>query len=43
MCSDFEPLSESSLFTILEICKASTRKSLQRVNYFAAEGGEAFD
>ena len=43
MCSDFEPLGESSLFTILETCKASTRKSLQGVNYFAAEGGEAFD
>ncbi|CAF4680422.1 unnamed protein product, partial [Rotaria sp. Silwood2] len=43
MCSDFEPLGESSLFTILETCKASTRKSLQGINYFAAEGGEAFD
>ncbi|CAF5227688.1 unnamed protein product, partial [Rotaria magnacalcarata] len=42
MCSDFEPLGKSSLFTILEICKASTRKSLQGINYFAAEGGEAF-
>ena len=43
MCSGFEPLGESSLFTILETCKASTRKSLQDVNYFVAEGGEAFD
>jgi hypothetical protein len=43
MCSDFEPLGESSLFTILETCKASTRKSLQGINYFAAEAGEAFD
>ena len=43
MCSNFESLCESSLFTILETCKASTRKSLQGVNYFAAEGGEAFD
>ena len=43
MFSDFEPLGESSLFTILEACKASTRKSLQGVNYFAAESGEAFD
>ncbi|CAF4367213.1 unnamed protein product, partial [Rotaria magnacalcarata] len=43
MCSDFEPLGKSSLFTILEICKASTRKSLLGINYFAAEGGEAFD
>ena len=42
MCLDFESLSRSSLFTILETYKASTRKSLQSVNYFAAEGGEAF-
>ncbi|CAF1548365.1 unnamed protein product [Adineta ricciae] len=40
---DFEPLRESSLFTILNTCKASTRKSLQGINYFAAEAGEAFD
>ncbi|CAF2038615.1 unnamed protein product [Rotaria magnacalcarata] len=43
MRSDFEPFSESSLFTILDTCKVSTRKSLQGVNYFAAESGEAFD
>ena len=43
MCSDFEPLGKSSLFSILEVCKASTRKSLQGINYFAAEAGEAFD
>ncbi|CAF5112562.1 unnamed protein product, partial [Rotaria sp. Silwood1] len=43
MCSDFEPLGKSSLFTILDACKASTRKSLQGINYFAAEAGEAFD
>ncbi|CAF4228289.1 unnamed protein product, partial [Rotaria sordida] len=43
MCSDFEPLGKSSLFTILETCKASTRKSLQGINYFAAAAGEAFD
>ncbi|CAF3693675.1 unnamed protein product [Rotaria sp. Silwood1] len=43
MCSDFEPLGKSSLFTILETCKASTRKSLQGINYFVAEAGEAFD
>ncbi|CAF1490257.1 unnamed protein product, partial [Rotaria sordida] len=43
MCSDFEPLGKSSLFTILDTCKASTRKSLQGINYFAAEAGEAFD
>ena len=43
MCSNFEPLGKSSLFTILDSCKASTRKSLQGINYFAAEAGEAFD
>ncbi|CAF2500113.1 unnamed protein product [Rotaria sp. Silwood2] len=43
MCPDFEPLGKSSLFTILDTCKASTRKSLQGINYFAAEAGEAFD
>ena len=41
--SDFEPLAKSSLFTILDTCKVSTRKSLQCVNYFAAVAGEAFD
>ena len=35
---DFHPLGKSSLFTILEVCKASTRKSLRGINYFAAEG-----
>ncbi|CAF3954433.1 unnamed protein product, partial [Rotaria sp. Silwood1] len=43
MYPDFEPLGKSSLFTILQICKASTRKSLQGINYYAAEAGEAFD
>ena len=43
MCSGFESLAKSSLFTILDTCKALTRKSLQGVNYFAAEAGEAFD
>jgi hypothetical protein len=43
MCSDFEPLGKSSLFTVLETCKTSTRKSLQGINYFAAEAGKAFD
>ncbi len=43
MCSDFEPLGKSSLFTILETYKALIRKSLQGINYFAAEAGEIFD
>ncbi|CAF2147849.1 unnamed protein product [Rotaria magnacalcarata] len=43
MCSDFEPLGRGSLGTILETCKASTRKSLQGIDYFAAAADEAFD
>ncbi|CAF3347131.1 unnamed protein product [Rotaria sp. Silwood2] len=39
----FSPFKSSSLSKILEICKASSRKSLQWLNYFAADGGEAFD
>ena len=42
-CKDFEPVSKNSLFTIRDTCKASTRKSLQGVNYFTAEAGEAFN
>ena len=43
MYVDFEPLSKSSLFTILDVCKASTRKSLQGIDYFAADASEAFE
>jgi hypothetical protein len=39
----FQTLGPSSLFKILKTCKASTRKSLQGLNYFAADGSEAFD
>jgi hypothetical protein len=39
----FRPLGQSSLFSLLDVCKASTRKSLQGINYFAADAGEAFD
>ena len=42
MCVNFEPLSRSSLFPILDICKASTRKSLQGIDYFAADAAEGF-
>ena len=37
------PLSRSSLFRILDVCSASTRTSLQGLDYFTAEGGKAFD
>ena len=40
---DFCPLGRSSLYSLLDVCKASTRKSLQDINYFAADAGEAFD
>ncbi|CAF3765947.1 unnamed protein product [Adineta steineri] len=43
MCINFEPRARSSLFKMLEVCKASTRKSLQGIDYFAAEGSEAFE
>ena len=39
----FRPLGQSSLYSLLDVCKASTRKSLQGINYFAADAGEAFD
>ena len=39
----FRPLGRSSLYSLLDVCKASTRKSLQGINYFAADASEAFD
>ncbi|CAF1112852.1 unnamed protein product [Didymodactylos carnosus] len=43
MFSGFKTLNSSSLYKILSICKASTRKSFQGLNYFAADGSEPFD
>ncbi|CAF4218003.1 unnamed protein product [Rotaria sp. Silwood2] len=43
MCSDFSPLSSSSLYKILDCCKASTRKALQGLNNFVADGVTAFE
>ena len=40
---DFRPLGRSSLYSLLDVCKASTRKSSLGINYFAADAGEAFD
>ena len=37
------PLSYSSLWRILNVCSASTRTSLQGLDYFSAEGAKAFD
>lgn len=44
-CSDtsFTPFSESTMTRILSECSASVRKSLQGLDYFAAEGARAFD
>ena len=43
MSLNFPPLGISSLLKILDICKASTRRSLAGIDYFHADAGEAFD
>ena len=43
MCCDFSPLGSSSLYKILDCCKASTRKALQGLNNFVADGVAAFE
>ena len=44
-CADsgFKPLSRSTLLRILEVCPASTRKSLQGLDYVTSAGGQAFE
>ena len=39
----FKPFSERTMLRILSECSASVRKSLQGLDYFAAEGARAFD
>ena len=39
----FEAFSERTMLRVLNECKASTRKSLQGLDYFAADGARAFD
>ena len=39
----FKPFSESTMLRVLSECSASVRKSLQGLDYFAAEGARAFD
>ncbi|CAM4748031.1 unnamed protein product [Rotaria magnacalcarata] len=39
----FHPLGQSTLFSILNQCSASTRRSLQGLDSFSAEGSTAFD
>ena len=41
--SGFDPMSQSSLCRILNVCSASIRKSVQGLNYFTADGAKAFD
>jgi len=41
-CS-FKPLSRSTLLRILSVCSASTRKSLQGLDYISASGTQGFD
>ena len=37
------PLSRSSLYRVLKVCAASTRTSLQGLDYFTSDGAKAFD
>ena len=39
----FKPFSERSMLRVLEECKASVRKSLQGLDYVAADGARAFE
>ena len=41
--TNFTPFSERTMLRILSSCTASVRKSLQGLDYFAADGSKAFD
>ena len=41
--SGFTPISRSTLCRILNVCSATVRKTLQGIDYVAAEGTKAFD
>ena len=41
--TNFHPFSERTMLRILSECSASVRKSLQGLDYYAAEGTRAFD
>lgn len=41
--SDFKPFGSSTMLRILSCCSATVRKSLQGLDYFAADGAKAFD
>lgn len=41
--TNFKPFSERTMLRILSACSASVRKSLQGLDYFAADGSKAFE
>lgn len=41
--SDMKPLSPSTISRLLSVCSATVRKSLQGLDYIAADGAKAFD
>ena len=41
--TDFQPMSRSTLCRIMKVCSATVRKSLQGLDYVAADGAQAFD
>lgn len=41
--SEFKPFGRATMLRILSACSATVRKSLQGLDYFAADGGKAFD
>ncbi len=41
--TNFTPFSERTMLRVLSACAASTRKSLQGLDYFAADGSKAFE
>ena len=40
---NFTPFSRSTMLRVLSSCPATVRKSLQGLDYIAADGGKAFD
>ena len=40
---NFTLLSRSTLLRVLQVCPASTRKSLQGIDYISSAGAQAFD
>ncbi len=41
--TDFKPFGRATMLRILSACSATVRKSLQGLDYFAADGAKAFD